>query len=148
MSGLYPLTCLTWVALPGDKSPASIAVRVIETHKPPNRDKVAPPGEKNTQSKCKITQNNIHLKRVHWVLGIIKKGGGNERKNNNKKQKQNKTTHTHTQKPTKSKAKQTKTTSKQKVKRDTEGGRKNRREGVKHRERESARARARERERE
>ena len=33
------------MALPGDKSPASIAVRVIETHKPPNRDKVAPPGE-------------------------------------------------------------------------------------------------------
>ena len=33
------------MALPEDKSPASIALRVIETHKPPNRDKVAPPGE-------------------------------------------------------------------------------------------------------
>ena len=32
-SGLYPLTCLAWVALPGDESPASIALRVIETRK-------------------------------------------------------------------------------------------------------------------
>ena len=45
MSGLYPANFLTWVALTGDKSPASIALRVIETHKPHNRDKVAPAGE-------------------------------------------------------------------------------------------------------
>ena len=44
MSGLYPLTCLTWVALPGDKSPASIAVRVIETQAPQPRQGCTPRG--------------------------------------------------------------------------------------------------------
>ena len=41
LSGLYPLTYLAWVALPGDESPASMALWVVETHKPPNHDKVA-----------------------------------------------------------------------------------------------------------
>lgn len=39
-SDLYPLTCPAWVALPGDESPAGIALRVNETHKPPDHDKV------------------------------------------------------------------------------------------------------------
>ena len=34
LSGLYPSTCLAWVAAPGNKSPASIALGVSETCKP------------------------------------------------------------------------------------------------------------------
>ena len=37
LSGLYPLTCPAWVALPGDKSPAGIALGVIEAHKLPDQ---------------------------------------------------------------------------------------------------------------
>ena len=54
------------MALPGDKSPASIALRVIETHKPPNRDKVAPPGENFINNKgyislsSALSSDNIH----------------------------------------------------------------------------------------
>ena len=39
-SGLYLSTCLAWEALPGDESPASIALGVTETRKPTDRDKV------------------------------------------------------------------------------------------------------------
>ena len=41
-SGLYPMTCLTWVSL------LSIALRFIETRKPPNHSKVALPCEETT----------------------------------------------------------------------------------------------------
>ena len=34
LSGPYPLTCLAWVAAPGNKSPASIALGVTETCQP------------------------------------------------------------------------------------------------------------------
>ena len=40
-SGLYPPTCLAWVTLLGDEAPASIALGVKETHKPPTNGKVA-----------------------------------------------------------------------------------------------------------
>ena len=33
----YLSTCLAWVTLPGDESPAIIALEVSETRKPPNR---------------------------------------------------------------------------------------------------------------
>jgi hypothetical protein len=35
-SGPYPLTCLTWVTLPGAYAPASIALEVISARKPPH----------------------------------------------------------------------------------------------------------------
>ena len=45
-SGLYPSTNLTWVTLPGDKSPVRTALRVIETRKPNYRGKVVLPSGK------------------------------------------------------------------------------------------------------
>ena len=39
-SGLYLWTCLAWEALPGDESPASIAIGVTETRKSTDRNKV------------------------------------------------------------------------------------------------------------
>ena len=48
------------MALLGDKSPASIALRAIETHKPPNPDKVAPPGEKLPSLACEY---ETHMRR-------------------------------------------------------------------------------------
>ncbi|CAH3196152.1 unnamed protein product [Porites evermanni] len=38
LSGLYPSTCLAWVVVPGNKSPASIALGVTETRKPTDRN--------------------------------------------------------------------------------------------------------------
>ena len=41
LSGLYPSTCLAWVAAPGNKSPASIALGVSETCKPTDCEMLA-----------------------------------------------------------------------------------------------------------
>ena len=41
LSGLYPSTCLAWVAAPGNKSPASIAQGVSETCKPTDCEMLA-----------------------------------------------------------------------------------------------------------
>ena len=41
LSDLYPLTCLAWVALPGDEALAAIALGVSEALKPANDDKIA-----------------------------------------------------------------------------------------------------------
>ena len=38
LSGLYHSTCLAWVVVPGNESPASIALGVTETRKPTDRD--------------------------------------------------------------------------------------------------------------
>ena len=46
--GLYPLTCLSWVSL------LNIALRVIETRKPPNHGKVALPWRETTPSRLFI----------------------------------------------------------------------------------------------
>jgi len=43
LSGPYPSTCPAWVALPGYKTPAGIALQVIGTRKPPYHDKVVIP---------------------------------------------------------------------------------------------------------
>ena len=40
LSDSYPLTCLAWLDLPGDESPASLALRVKGAHKPLHRCKV------------------------------------------------------------------------------------------------------------
>ena len=41
LSGLYPSTCLAWVAVPGNESPASISLGVTKTRMPTDRDMVA-----------------------------------------------------------------------------------------------------------
>ena len=41
LSGLYPSTCPAWGSLPGDTSPAGLALGVTKTHKLPDHYKVA-----------------------------------------------------------------------------------------------------------